>query len=313
VDRRPFKRITYIPVLAAYVLLHGREFDLVHVHLANFQADVVALVAAVIRRPFYVKIAAGGTGGDVLKMRPVTWLTRRIGLRRAAVIQVLSNEIEGELLAVGIRPDKLVRIPNGLDLAGFWPASPAEKIEARRQLGIPETAPVALYVGRFSVLKGVPDLLAAWRRADVSDGLLLLLGAGRHTDHLVDDLGSDETVRAVPFSSEPRLYYHAADVFVLASQIEGMSNALLEAMACGLPAVVTDIGAAAELVQDGRTGFVVAPRDMRAFAERLRSLLLDPAQREAFGDAAREHVHRYAIAAVVDAIEQQYRVIVRRT
>jgi glycosyltransferase involved in cell wall biosynthesis len=97
------------------------------------------------------------------------------------------------------------------------------------------------------------------------------------------------------------------DLVALPSSWEGMPNVILEAMACGKPAVTTNVGGCAELVVEGETGFLVPPGDEAALAERLLRLLRDPALRRRLGAAARERVQReFSIAAMVERNELLY-------
>jgi glycosyltransferase involved in cell wall biosynthesis len=110
----------------------------------------------------------------------------------------------------------------------------------------------------------------------------------------VDDLGLDDSVKLLgqldPEHVRDRL--HAADAFLLSSLSEGISNAALEAMACGLPIVTTDCGGMREAIDDGVEGFVVPVREPRAMAEALARLALDPDLRRRMGRAARRRVER---------------------
>jgi glycosyltransferase involved in cell wall biosynthesis len=117
------------------------------------------------------------------------------------------------------------------------------------------------------------------------------------TDHV--------TVRG--WTSQPELLYRAADVFVQPSHVEGMSNALLEAMACGLPVVATTVGAAPQMIEDGVDGLLVPPGDSDALGKALERLLEDADLRQAMGRRAGESVRsRYSISDVADRIEARY-------
>jgi len=106
------------------------------------------------------------------------------------------------------------------------------------------------------------------------------------------------------------LLYRAADIFVQPSHVEGMSNALLEAMACGLPAVATTVGAAPQMVDDGVDGLLVPPGDPDALASAMVRLLGSPDLRHTMGAQASDHVHsRYSMSRVVDQIEARYAVV----
>jgi glycosyltransferase involved in cell wall biosynthesis len=171
---------------------------------------------------------------------------------------------------------------------------------------------IALFVGRFANYKGVADLLQAWRNIAPPvppQASLLLLGGVAVDDPLrVPIEGPGVIVRE--WAADVRPYLHAADIFVLPLHAEGMSNALLEAMACGLPAVATRVGAATSMIADDESGLLVDARDSEGLAEALGRLIGDPKLRARLGAAAAQRVHdRYSIGAVVDRIEQQYQAL----
>lgn len=298
--------LSYLLALTLFLLLRLRRFDVVHVHIANVQADVVVTVARVLRRPSYVKIAAEGPRGDIDRMRRVAWLTRYRGLRNAGRVQALSPGIRRECLDLGVAPQRVVEIPNGFPTAEFTAASAEDRARQRELLGLPSEGVIALFVGRFANYKGVADLLAAWRRLAPQRASLLLLGGMAVDDPLsVPIEGPGVLVRG--WVADVRPYLHAADVFVLPSHVEGMSNALLEAMACGLPAVATRTGAAPAMIAEGRSGLLVDAHDVEALAGALGRLIGDAELRARLGEAAERTTHeRYSIGAVVDRIEQQY-------
>jgi glycosyltransferase involved in cell wall biosynthesis len=148
-----------------------------------------------------------------------------------------------------------------------------------------------LYVGRLAPKKGLEYLVEAM--ADV-DAPLTIVGDGSEREHLealvADTDGEIRFVGAVD-PSEVEAYYRDAAIFVLPSvEGEGMPNAVLEAMAFGLPVVATDSGGLPTLIDDGITGFVVPMRDSGALADRLTELLDHPERRADMGTAAREYV-----------------------
>ena len=310
VNRRPFQTMTACSSLAWFLLRHAGSFDVVHVHLADARADVAALVCRLRRRPVYVKVGAGGPLGELGEQGIVSRLTHHYGLRHAACVQALSDEIQAQLVGLRLDPARIAAIPNGLDPGVFRPASDSERMAIRRTLGLPENRPIALYVGRFARSKGLADLLLAWPRvAAMFDAECVLCGFVPYNDPYPIPAGIDRvTVRG--WTGHPELLYRAADVFVQPSHVEGMSNALLEAMACGLPAVATTAGAAPQMVDDGVDGLLVPPGDPEALAGALARLLGDPDLRHAIGARASDHVRsRYSMPGVVDQIEARYAVI----
>ncbi len=298
--------LSYLFALALFLLLRLRRFDVVHVHIANVQADVVVTVARLLRRPSYVKIAAEGPRGDIGRMRRVAWLTRYQGLRNAGRVQALSAGIRRECLDLGIAPQRVVEIANGFPTAQFAAASAEERARQRELLGLPPDGVIALFVGRLANYKGVADLLEAWRRLAPERALLLLLGGMAVDDPLsVPVEGPGVLVRG--WVADVRPYLHAADIFVLPSHAEGMSNSLLEAMACGLPAVATRVGAAPAMIAGGQSGLLVDAGDVDALAGALGRLIGDAELRARLGAAAERTAHeRYSIGAVVDRIEREY-------
>lgn len=307
-QRKYLRTLTYLAMLAAYLLLRLRRFDLVHVHLANLQADIVAILARALNKPVYVKIAAGGDRGDIGRMTTVARLTRRAGLRSAACVQALSGEIASELTELGISPRRVLLIPNGLDGGTHLPVTRGERQASRRQLLLPESAVIVLYVGRFAGYKGIGDLVGAWGDVAVAhpDAWLVLVG-GLALDDPLRPLPSAERVIYRGWTDAILEYYRAADIFVLPSHTEGMSNSLLEAMGCGLAVVATRVGAAPEMIRDGESGVLVMPGDRKALVAALMRLTDDGKLRLAMGRAAAESVRtKYTISRVVDRIERAY-------
>jgi len=155
----------------------------------------------------------------------------------------------------------------------------------------------------------VSDLLDTWTvTSQLKDAVLVLVGS--HALAVDDPIGRvEESKRVVlrDWTNDMRDYYRASDIFVLPSHGEGMSNALLEAMACGLAVVATRVGAAPEMIRDGIDGLLVEPRDRLALGVALGRVVQDSGLRKRIGHAAASTVRdRYAIESVVAAIESTY-------
>ncbi|WP_338059609.1 glycosyltransferase family 4 protein [Streptomyces nanshensis] len=157
--------------------------------------------------------------------------------------------------------------------------------------GMPADAPLVVCVGRLCPQKGQGVLLDAWRRiaAEVPDARLVLVGDG--PDRSVLARLAPPGVEFAGASDEVDRWYAAADLVVLPSRWEGMALTPLEAMACGRPVVLTDVGGARECLPPGQQeACLVPPDDPEALAEAIGRLLGDPQHREFLGEAARKHV-----------------------
>jgi len=305
-NRRPFRTITYLPMLLAWMLLNVRKYDLVHVHLANLQADVAALASRLFRVPLYVKLAAGGPRGEIARMRPVAWLTRRIGLRKAALAQATSNEIVHDLHAIGVPDDRIVRIPNGLADDAYRPATSTERMKLRRKLGLPEDRILVLYSGRFAGYKGVQDLADAWCDMERTQPAMLVFVGAPAIDDPVEVKPAIDTI-VHPWTDRVVEYLQACDIYAHPSHADGMPNSLLEAMAVGLACVATRVAAVPEMIDDGHSGLLVDIGDVQGLRAALARLIDDKDLRARLGRAAaKEILQRYRIDTVVDRIEAAY-------
>ena len=162
----------------------------------------------------------------------------------------------------------MIVIPNGID-AVRWRPDPAAGAAARRGWGIPVQVPLVGLVGRLDLMKDHVTFLAAVRACTVPGLHAVCIGDGEEasTQALrarIAGLGIGDRVHLVGGTDDMRDAYNALDVLVSASRGEGFSNVIGEAMACGVPCVVTDVGDSARIV--GTLGEVVAPEDHEAMA-----------------------------------------------
>ncbi|MEJ2503056.1 MAG: glycosyltransferase family 4 protein, partial [Gemmatimonadota bacterium] len=197
-------------------------------------------------------------------------------------------------------PDRsVVRIPNGIAMDEFTPASPGEKATLRRDLDLPD-ATIVMYTGKLNRGKGLELLLQVWDELvpEHPEAHLVLVGSGHHQALSIEpQLRSFVRTRSledrVTFTGETDRvadYLKAADLFVMPSESESQCLSLIEAMATGLPAVATAVGGIPEYFEDGRHGVLVDPQDAEALARGLRTLLDEDGARPEQGRAARESV-----------------------
>ena len=224
--------------------------------------------------------------------------------RHSAAIVANSEAVAAVARREGAPPDRLVVIPNGVDLP---PANPGARARARAELGLGPAERVIGSVGSLKAIKDPVTLLEAFARLTAAGAAdrLVLVGAGPLLTELRDRavaLGCGDRLLLAGARVEPEALLAAFDVFALASRAEGFSNALVEAMAAGLPVVATRVGGNLEAVLAGETGELVPPGEVGEMTRALGALLGDPARAARLGTAARLRVaHRYSAAVMADA------------
>lgn len=283
----------------------GAPVDLVHAHwvVPNGPAAAWALSG---RRRGTVPLAIGLHGSDVfMAEKPlVRNLVGRV-LARSELLTGCSPELVDRVAALGFPAERSRVIPYGVDVEQFAPVGAGDGSGAarwRRELGIPDDAPVLLGVGRMATKKGFHVLLdalpALFERFPALH--LVLAGGGdredefrRHTERLPD--GGGARVHFPGSVTRDRLpdLYRAADLFTLpavhdpAGNVDGLPNVILEAMASGLPVVASEISGIPLAVEHDRTGLLVPEQDPDALLDALTRLLADPDRADRLGRAGR--------------------------
>ena len=293
----------FVPALWARFPVVGRIAELLRrerIAVARPEYHSVPLVAPACRRvgiPWVWMVHGQWT-------RPRPW--QRGLFRQAAHLFADSGWTKrGFLGEPPFMPPERVEVRHlGVDVTRFHPGMDGRPV--REALGIPPDAPVITILGRFQPIKGHLNFLAMAARLapDYPEARFLIVG-----DNVLDGAAGDRhkaAMRAV-VQGNPALQrqviftgftpnlvqvMRATDVLVCASDFESFGMAHLEAMACAVPVVSTDVGGPAETVIEGETGLLVPPRDPEALAGAVRRLLDDPALRARMGRAGREHVLR---------------------
>jgi len=200
----------------------------------------------------------------------------------------------------GLDPDRIRVIENGLDPARFEGAADPE---LRKNLGVPADAPLVCMVGNYREIKRHADLIDALAilTNDVPGLHLLLVGYGLEPALAhARRRGVDSRVRTFALAGDVVPTLRHVDIGVLCSDSEGLSNAILEYLGCGLPVVATNVGGNPELVTDGENGYLFEPGDVRGLARELARLLRDADLRRSFGEASRARfAGRYTLERMV--------------
>ncbi len=204
----------------------------------------------------------------------------------------------------GVRPDKVIVVPNDIDLARFQPRA-ADLRTAKQALNLPPDQPMVLFVHRLSPRKGAQYLadLVVRVREKVPEAIFMIVGSGPYKALVETQMkaqGLEDAVRMpgwVP-NDDVHRYYAAADVFIMPSDEEGFPRVLLEAQAVGVPFVATDVGGVLDIVTPTQAQYVVPKGDMLAFAECIVAILSDPDSSTALSAEGLHNVQQYAVELV---------------
>jgi glycosyltransferase involved in cell wall biosynthesis len=317
------QRFCLWPHRAVSAALHSFGPDLVHLH----DPICVGLCGLWAARALGLPVVVTVHGLPQLMCRSVPPLP---GLRQAAEallwryarwfsrqchVVVSPSQIAGDVVRAHVGCDPQV-ISNGVDVARFTPspAFPDEREVLCQKYGLDPALPVILHVGRIDVDKQV-DLIVHATAAVMPtvDAQLLVVGDGTQraaVTQLCETLGMAERCHLpgfVPAEGDLPGLYRLASVFVLASELETQGVVVLEAAATGLPVVAVRAAAIPEAVSDGVNGYLVAPRDVEAMAERVVAVLRDPEGAMRMGCAGRAMAERHALDCALGAHEELYR------
>jgi len=210
----------------------------------------------------------------------------------------------------GVPAKRLVVVPNGIPVEKF--ATATDRAAFRAELGLPAQAKLVGTVGRLVKEKNYRLLLQAFASAarECNDVYLIVAGDGPLREELESQARTLPVERVLFLgmrSDIPRLL-GSLDVFALSSTTEGMSMALLEAMASGCAVVATAVGGNVEVIQNGMTGCIVPPGDANAFSAALVGLLKDAEQRRKLGSLAQQAVQQhYSLDKMVRRYEELWR------
>lgn len=235
----------------------------------------------------------------------------------------MSRQIAAEFEAAGVPRERIALIPHGVDTERFRPAAPGEPAVLRARLGLPADAVIVTYTGRLLEGKGLDTLLDAFRdaRARRPDLYLLCVGSGSGQALSIEERlqarvateGLAAAVRLTGRRDDVAEILRASDVFAFPSVFEALGLSLVEAAATGLACVGTRTGGIVDVIEDGRSGLLVAPGDAAGLTQALLRLAAEPALRAALGRAARagaaarfdEAVHARSYAALFRELQRR--------
>jgi glycosyltransferase involved in cell wall biosynthesis len=306
------------------------SFDLLHTAVMGWELFLLMPYLRRLGLPVVIEMVLFGSDDALSIRREILGKTKLRSLRDAAAWIGLTEIFRASHLAAGLPPERFHALHNPVDAEIFHPLEPGARHALRDRLGIPRDAQVAITIGAVHRRKGMDRVLEAWSAMRPRPGrdLLLIVGPRTAAEGLI--------ASALPFAEEMRRRAEqpdlrgtvrflgrsdriqdplaAADLFLFLSRQEGFGTVVIEAMASGLPVVVSPLdGIGAEIVAEGRSGHVVPdPDDAAAVGALVGRILSDPAQGRRLGDAGRrEAIERFSFARRTDRLWRIYAQVLR--
>ena len=338
----PLRKLLYLLgllVMTWTLWRHRRNYDVLHLYQLGLLALPVGLVCRFTGKPLIISVRAADTAGATRSQKTVSlmagpldatasWLrvherarvsgdleslerlgkfavryTRLLLQRIHAVVVILSPQMRGYLTAHDFTLPDIQLIPNGVDTARFTPTHPFHAERAR----------TVVCVARLAYQKGIDVLLQAWYlvQREFPQAHLIIVGTGpsrAQLERLARALQIEKSVEFAGLQHDVPAHLHRGAIAVLASRCEGMPNAVLEAMACGLACVATRVSGSEDIIEHGANGLLVKLEDYQGMAQALLTLLRDPAVARGFGRAAHATIEEhFSLECVTDRYIELYR------
>ncbi|WFB36490.1 glycosyltransferase family 4 protein [Kiritimatiellota bacterium B12222] len=313
-----WKDACYVFGLILHVLRYRNHIDIVHTHGAVLLGVVGKICSVLVGKPNVVKIA---TAGKITSLQQRWWGKAVLSvLKRSSKVIAISTEIESELQTADVPISKITRIPNGVDTERFSPVTSEVRKKMREERGLNSEEQVILFSGRIVPRKGLDLLIDSWTvvSAKFPSAQLWILGSGTNQPDSVEEelqlrIKNEQLsrIRWLGETTEPENFYQIADIFAFPSRQEGLSNTLLEAMACGLPSVASHIGGNTDILEHRINGLLFTNDDAADLTENLLNLLESSEKRQKLSVAARaDIVENYHLNEISRRYSELYRQLV---
>lgn len=329
-----------VPRLGKYLMLlpalwtllwHHRRIGVLYVCGLRVLGITGMIFALLTRRPVVLRSeACGEWSGDFIFNSPhqarvrgqplirALLALRNALYRRADRFLSISKVIRDEFLAGNVPEERIVHIPNGIDIGAFSPTDLATHHRLRAELGLPPHAFIFAYSGKLNRGKGLDMLVRAFARVRASrkDAHLLLIGAGGQQflsceNTLRGEAENRSLTAAITFTgyvTRVADYLRASDAFVFPSESEALGLALIEGMACELPALGSATGGILDIIEDGRNGRLLPVGDETAWAQAMIELMDDADERHAWAVAGlRTAREKFSMESAATAHENLFR------
>ena len=277
--------ILYLIDTFLWLVKNRKRYDVVHCQQMFGPAMAAAVASFLVRKPIIVRVTTVGDLGEVKHIRQMPLSRIRIQLiRRVSKWVALTQEMANELTTLNIPRDRIKIIYNSTEIPIDTAFDNEAKTSLIKEIRLTDEK-IGVFLGRLSEEKNLDVLIEAWKSVmeKYPDARLLLIGAGGDFRNVetalrkqVENLGLSNNVHFLGHVANAKDYVLASDVFVLPSRSEGMSNALVEALACGAAIVATDIPANSEICEDGINSLLIPVGDSVALSRAIIRLFDTP-------------------------------------
>ena len=304
------KNLQGLKAMRQYLKQHGHEFDVINTHSSTDSWLIAASCATLKGMPPLVRTRHVST--PVNNKASTRWLYQKATTHMVTTGEALRSTLN---LVNGIALDRMTSVRTGIDLNYY---KPLDKMAMRAKLNVANKPTIGI-LATLRDWKGHDDLIDAFAliKDEFPDWQILVIGNGprwgdierRRASH-----GLDDRIIMVGNQDNVPEWLNCLDLFVLPSfGDEGVPQGLMQAMACGVPAISTPIGAIGEALQDGQTGLMTPPRDVPKLAENLRRLMGNTQLRQQFAEASLAYSRNFGIDIMLDRMDMAFRQAIAET
>ncbi len=309
-ERSPLKKNNLITMKELKKLMDDQNYDIIHCHTPV--GGALARIAAHKSKDNSAKVIYTAHGFHFFKGAPlINWLVYypiERWLARYTDVLITINKEDYER-ARGFKAKRVEYVPGvGIDI-GKFNAVKVDKVLKRKELGLPEESFVVLSVGELNKNKNHEVVIKALAEMKNTDIHYIICGQGGLEDYLKNiskELGVEKQVHLLGFRKDIVEICKMSDVFVFPSFREGLSVALMEAMACGLPVICSNIRGNSDLIEDGRGGYLVDPDEISGYKESVSQLYDSVELRNNFKEWNLEAVRQYSVENIISNIKEIY-------
>ena len=289
-----FRTLTFMFFTLIALIRLRHQYKILHAHLAFGPAFVAVILGRLLGKRVVVKFGGSGLIGDVNTSQKTLRGRIRLSAIRAwaDIVVVLTDVMRTEALSVGVPESHIRMFNNGIDAASY--IFDMSKDDAKHALNL-DGKSVVLFIGRLDPVKSLSTILdaLALSRDRLPALHLVIVGDGPERIHIEEKIKTiqlESKVDLMGNQKDVKPYLAAADMFVLPSKTEGISNALLEAMSSQIACLATPVGGNLEVLVDGINGLLVPVGDVNAWANKLLEVGMDHELRERLGRSARNRI-----------------------